>query len=116
MSIIDEFLKLTPTAQRAELERIRTIIKRVCPDAEEVITYAMPGFKYRSKYLVAFASFNDHMSLFPGALAIDQLKDELRGFKCSKGTIQFTLENPLPEKLVEEITRLNIQRIDDSLR
>src|SRR4051812_8389153 len=89
-SVIDQYLKDVPEPQRAALERVREIIKRTAPEVEEVITYGMPGFKYRKKYLIAFAPFKNHMSLFPGTHPIEAVTDKLDGFTYSKGTIQFT--------------------------
>lgn len=106
MTVIDDLLVKTEPAQRAELERIRQKVHEVCPGAEEVKTYGMPGFKYNDKYLLSFAAFKDHMSLFPGAEPNAQLEDKLKQYKRSKGTIQFTLDNPLPDDLLTEIVQL----------
>lgn len=112
MSIIDELLADVPAAQRQELERVRRIVKTECPDAEEVKTYGMPGFKYKGKYLLSFANFKDHMSLFPGSDPVGNLALELEKYKTSKGTIQFTLDHNISDELVAQITQLCIQRID----
>jgi len=103
MSIIDDYLEKVAGPQRAELERVRRIVKEVVPEAEEVISYGMPGFKYNKKYLVGFAAFKDHMSLFPTSGPVEALKDKLGKFELSKGTVQFTLDNPLPDSLIQEI-------------
>ncbi len=104
MSVIDSYLANVSEPQRAELERVRRIVAATVPDAEEVITYAMPGFKYRGKYLIAFAAFKDHLSVFPGAGAVAGLQDQLGDFRLSKGTVQFTLERPLPEAIIRDLT------------
>jgi uncharacterized protein YdhG (YjbR/CyaY superfamily) len=111
MTVIDDYLAEIPAAQRAELERVRAVVKRIVPDAEEVISYRMPAFKYRRRYLVGMAAFKDHLSVFPGAEPIAVLQDELAGFQLAKGTIQFTLDHPLPESLIEEIVTLCLERI-----
>ena len=43
----------------------------------------------------------------------EQMKEELKDYKTSKGTIQFTIEKPLPDELVEKIvgTRM-IQNVE----
>ncbi|HSW37711.1 MAG TPA: DUF1801 domain-containing protein [Candidatus Saccharimonadales bacterium] len=108
MSVIDDYLKEVEPAQRAELERIRQIVRKLVPEAEEVISYGMPAFKYKNKYFIFFAAFKNHMSVFPGAPV--KLKDKLKGYKLRKGTIQFTLDNPLPEALIKELVQ---SRLDD---
>ena len=104
MSVIDDYLQKVPATQRAELDRVRQIVKAAVPEAEEIITYGMPGFKYHEKYLIAFAAFKDHLSVFPGAGAVATLEDELGDYKLSKGTVQFTLEHPLPEAIIRNLT------------
>jgi uncharacterized protein YdhG (YjbR/CyaY superfamily) len=110
MSIINDYLKTVPEPQRTKLEVVRQIILKAAPTAEETITYGMPGYKYNGKYLISFAAFKDHMSIFPGAEPIEVLKDELKDFKISKGTIQFTLDKPIPDPLLERVVRLCVDR------
>ncbi|MET1033488.1 MAG: DUF1801 domain-containing protein [Candidatus Saccharimonadales bacterium] len=109
MSVIDEYLQHIAAPQRDALERIRTIVKRLAPDAEEVIGYGMPVFKYNKKYVIGFAAFKNHMSIFPGSEPIADIKNELKTFHTSKGTIQFTVDNPLPESLIEKIIAHSLQ-------
>jgi uncharacterized protein YdhG (YjbR/CyaY superfamily) len=110
MNTVDEYLNTVAQPQKAELERVRSYIKSVVPDADEVITYGMPGFKYNHKYLIAYAPFKDHLSIFPGGEAVTTFAAELAGFKTSKGTIQFTTEKPLPDTLLKKIV---LQRKED---
>lgn len=112
MKEVNEYLSKVPPAQRAELERIRKIVKRLVPDAEESISYMMPAFKYKKKPLVYYAAFKDHMSLFPTSGPTETLKAKLAAYKVSKGTIQFTLDKPLPEPLIKEIVRARLQEIN----
>jgi len=105
---VDAYLDQLPEPQRALLERIRDIAWAEAPDAEEVIAYGIPTFRL-SGNLVHYAAFKNHMSFFPGGTAHNEaLKDELAGYKIAKGTIQFTLDKPLPDGLVRKIIRLRI--------
>jgi uncharacterized protein YdhG (YjbR/CyaY superfamily) len=68
----------------------------------------MPAFRYKGA-LIGFAAFSKHCSLFPmGSSAIEQFRDELKGFQTSKGTIQFTVEKPLPAALVKKIVKARV--------
>jgi uncharacterized protein YdhG (YjbR/CyaY superfamily) len=110
MSVIDDYLDIVSPAQRNELERIRTIVKEVSPNAEEVISYRIPTFKVNGQPLVYFAVFKNHLSLFPTSKPIEILKDKLNDYKISKGAVQFTIDNPLPKKLIVELLKI---RLDD---
>lgn len=110
MSFVDEYLASVPTAEKAQLERIREIVHEIIPDVEEVKTYGMPGFKYKGKYIASFAAFKDHLSFFPGAIPEDILP-KLKGFIVSKGTIQFTLDKPIPKEVIRELLERRVSVI-----
>ena len=116
MTVIDDLLATTSAPQREVLERIRHLIHAAVPGAEEVMTYGMPGFKYRGRYLVAFAAFKDHMSVFPTSAPIEVFKDRLADFKTSKGTIQFTAQHPIPEALVTDIVKYQVSAINERFK
>ncbi len=106
---IDEYLFALPEEVRAILEKLRQTIRQAAPHAEEVISYQMPAFKYHGM-LVYFAAFKNHCSFFPGnAGLLETMKDELKDFKTSKGTLQFTVEKPLPSALVKKIVKARIK-------
>ncbi|HEX7633466.1 MAG TPA: DUF1801 domain-containing protein [Candidatus Saccharimonadales bacterium] len=110
-SPVNEYLSNVASPQKEALERVRSIIKDAAPDAQEVISYGMPAFKYKGKYLIAYAPFKDHMSIFPGATPRDKLQAQLRNYTQAKGTIQFTVKHPLPESVIKEIVALRIAEI-----
>lgn len=113
MNLIDNYLKDVTPSQKEALVRIRTIIKETVPSAEEVFSWGMPTYKYNGKNLIHFAAFKEHMSLFPGALPdTKEMQEKLKTYKTSKGTIQFTEENPLPESLIKELIQNRIDEID----
>lgn len=113
MSQIDDYLATTATpTQRRALERVRQIAKKFVSDAEETISYGMPTLKYNGKYLIYFAAFKDHMSVFPGSALTAKLQETLGGrFKLHKGTIQFTEDNPLPESVIKQIVTARLKAI-----
>lgn len=114
MSVIDDYLKNVPAAQRVELEKIRELVRELVPDTEEKISYEIPTFTYKGKNMLHFAAFKDHLSLFPGSRPIAAFADQLKDFKTSKGTIQFTLEKPLPAPLLRDIITRCRDQIDKS--
>lgn len=101
---IVEYLNALPDDVRTVLEKIHSTIKSVAPDAEELISYGMPGYKYYGP-LVYMAAFKDHCSFFPGSSQIIKLFDELKEYRTSKGTIQFTVDKPLPASLIKKIVK-----------
>lgn len=106
---VNEYIADFPADIRDILENIRRAIKELAPGAEESISYGMPGFRLNNHLLVWFAAFKDHISFFPTASGVDAFKDKLKGYKTSKGTIQFPLDKPIPYDLIKEITEFRIK-------
>ncbi|MBL7817872.1 MAG: DUF1801 domain-containing protein [Saprospiraceae bacterium] len=107
-STIDEYLTTLPDDKRALLSSVRAAIREAAPDAEEYIGYMMPAYKYHGP-LVYFSAFAKHCSFFPGnSSLIARLSDELKPFKTAKGTISFTVDNPMPLELIKKIVRLRV--------
>lgn len=97
--------------QQVEFERIKKLVLKVVPDAEQVVSYGMPTFKYKGKVVVHVGAFANHMSLFPGGI-VEMFAADVKDYKTSKGTIQFTLEKPLPEALITKIATVRKEMID----
>ena len=106
---IDEYLKNLPEDIKDALQRLRDIIHKTAPGVEEVISYGMPAFKYHGM-LVYFAAFKNHCSLFGGNGSLTtQMKNDLKEFKTTKGSIHFTVEKQLPVVLVKKIIKARMQ-------
>jgi uncharacterized protein YdhG (YjbR/CyaY superfamily) len=113
MSSFDEYLATVPDSQKAELERIRRVVRRTVPDAEEATSYGMPAFKYRKRPLLGFRVSRNHLSVFPfSPEAIDAARDALAGFDLSKGTVRFTPDKPIPESALEQLVRHRMREIE----
>ena len=109
---IDDYLAALPPNHRSALQRLRSIVQKAYPSAQESIYYGMPAFRLNGKAFVAFRSSKAHCSLHPlSGTVVESLSSELAGFDVSKGTIRFTPEKPLPESLVEAILRRRAQEL-----
>lgn len=109
---IDEYLSNIEPRQRAELERIRLLVKQLVPSVEETISYRMPTLSYKNRALVYFTASKNHMSFYPSSWAIEELKGKLEGYKTTQHAIQFTLANPLPDALITELVLNHVRDID----
>lgn len=109
---IDEYLSRVDPQHRAALERIRALVKELVPSSEETISYGMPTLKYRNRALVYFTASKKHMSFMPSSWAIEEFKDKLEGYKTTEHSIQFTLDNPLPDELIKALVLNHVRDID----
>lgn len=103
---IDDYLLTHNPEVREQLEIIRGAVHSCVPEAQEVISYSMPAFKYKGRVLVYFAGFKRHCSLFPaGSKVLETMSDELSAYRTAKGTLQFQYGKKLPLTLIKKIIR-----------
>ena len=112
---VDDYFLSLPEIARTMMEQLRETIKQAAPQAEEMISYNMPSFKFQG-VLVYYAAHKGHIGFYPGsAVTISIFKDDLVNYKTSKGTIQFPLGLPIPLDLVKKIAAYrvneNIERV-----
>jgi uncharacterized protein YdhG (YjbR/CyaY superfamily) len=94
--------------KRAALQKLCKAIKAAAPKAEECISYQLPAFRLNGKFLVAYGAATNHCAFYPGS-TVKALKDELKSYDTSKGTIRFSADKPLPAALVRKVVRLRIE-------
>ena len=104
---IDEYIANFSVEIQIMLNTIRETIRNNAPEAIETISYSMPAFKFHGM-LVYFAAYNHHIGFYPGVLAIESFKNELKGLKTAKGTIRFPLDKPLPIDLISKIVQFRV--------
>ncbi|MEI7603801.1 MAG: DUF1801 domain-containing protein [bacterium] len=105
---IDEYIVLFPENIQKLLKKMRSVIHKAAPKAEEAIAYQMPTFKLNGN-LVHFAAFKNHIGFFPTPSGIEPFKKELNDFVTSKGTIQFPYDKPIPYDLVTKIVKHRVE-------
>lgn len=107
MVTVDEYIAEFNGEIKARLQVIRDTIKSVALNAIEKISWRMPTFLCNG-ILIQFAAFKNHISIFPGPAAIEKFAAELKNYKTSKGTIQFSNSDPLPIELIKSITKYKL--------
>ncbi len=103
---IDEYIAGFPKDTKALLNQVRTTIRQAAPDAEEVISYAMPAYKG----LVCFAAFKKHIGFYGGRTVNEAFKKELSTYKQGKGSVQFPMDKPMPLNLIAKIVKFRVKK------
>jgi len=106
---VEAYLAKVPEPARTTLEKIRAMIRAAAPkEATEQLSYGVPSFRYKGG-LVGYAAFKKHCSFFPMQASLtDAMQEELKGYRTSKGTLQFAVDEPLPAALVKKMVKARV--------
>ena len=103
----DEYIAGFPPEIQDKLQALRGAIRSAAPDAQEVISYGMPAYKYKGM-LAYFAAHTKHIGLYPMSGTIAHFRDQLAGFTCSKGTVQLPFDQPMPLDLIRKMVAFRV--------
>jgi uncharacterized protein YdhG (YjbR/CyaY superfamily) len=110
---VDAYLAVLPADQREVLQALRERVAALAPEATELISYDMPAFKLRDRFLLSYAAWKRHCSIYaPGDDLLARYATELEGYGRTKGSLHFSKAQPLPDALVADFVRQRIASIE----
>jgi uncharacterized protein YdhG (YjbR/CyaY superfamily) len=103
---IHEYIQTFPQDVQDILEQVRQTIHKAVPEAEEVISYQIPAFKFHG-WVFYFSAHKKHYSLScpPPFTVFEAFKKDLSAYEVSKSAIQFPLDKPVPVKLIQQMAQ-----------
>jgi uncharacterized protein YdhG (YjbR/CyaY superfamily) len=104
---IDEYIAGFPQDVQVLLQKMRTMIRKAAPEAQETISYQIPTFRLKGN-LVHFAAYKRHIGFYPTSSGVEKFKKEISGYKWARGTIQFPLDKPIPFDLISKIVSFRV--------
>ena len=107
---IDEYIAGFPSNVQEILEKIRMTIRKAAPGAEETISYQIPTFTLKGKYLVYFAAYKKHIGLYPAPRGVEKFEKELSAYEGGKGTVRFPFDKPIPFGLISRIVKFRVKQ------
>lgn len=114
MTVIDDYLKGVPAAQRKLLQEVRQEMRKLLPDAEEAISYGLPCFKVDGGVVGGFAANKNFCSYYPfSGSTLGALKTELANYSQTLSALHFTEEKPLTKKIIKLLVDTKLQQIAD---
>lgn len=104
-SDVDAYIASVPDAAKKQFEQLRSIVKKLLPHAQEVVSYGIIGYKLDDKRAKLFISgFRDHVAIYPVPKDSD-LQAKLVPYIKGKGTLWFDLNQPLPIELIDQVVK-----------
>ena len=110
---VEAYLDALEPGPRAIVEQMRSTARAAAPDADEVIAYDMPALRLDGKFLVSYAAYRRHYSLFPwNPFVIAAVGEaDLQPYMAGKGTIQFPASRPVPLDLVRRVVEARVREL-----
>lgn len=92
------------------LQEIRRRALAAVPGTGERISYGIPTITLDGHYVVYFAAWKHHISVYPVPDGDEDFEREIAPFRAAKGTLKFPLAKPIPFELIEKAATLLAER------
>ena len=106
---MDAYIAGFPDDVQEVLQKVRVTIRKAAPNAEETISYKMPTFTLKGKYLIYFAAYKKHIGLYPAPRGTEKFNKELSAYRAAKSSIRFALDKPIPFDLIRKIVKFRVE-------
>ncbi|HEX3823308.1 MAG TPA: DUF1801 domain-containing protein [Mycobacteriales bacterium] len=108
---VDGYISGLGLPQRATLQQMRSRILGLVPQAEQVISYQVPGFRIERTMIAGLAAFTRHLSYLPhSGSVLPAMSEQLAGYTYTKSALHFPLDEPLPTPLIRRLLELRLQQ------
>jgi uncharacterized protein YdhG (YjbR/CyaY superfamily) len=114
---IDAYFATLAPDQREALQHLRALVRRVVPEAQETMSYGMPAFKLGGRFLISYAGWKRHCSIYPVTdTFLSAHAHELEGYDRTKGSLHFTPDDPLSDALVTALVQARVTELASGRR
>lgn len=107
---VDEYIASRPEEVQTILREIRRRALAAVPGAGDRISYGIPAITLEGHYVVYFAAWKHHISVYPVPDGGEDFEREIAPFREAKGTLKFPLDKPIPYELIEKVATLLAER------
>jgi uncharacterized protein YdhG (YjbR/CyaY superfamily) len=110
---VNEYIAAQPKAAQVAMKRVRSAIRKGVPGAEEAISYQIPTYRLHGRYVIYFAGWKEHYSIYPSTRPlVAAFEKALEPYDVNdKGTIRFPLSQPVPVKLIEGLAKFRAKEV-----
>lgn len=112
---IDDYIANQPEKTQGVLQELRSIINEAAPDATEILNYKVPSFRLvpegEKDQQIMIAGYTKFVGFYPFPTTIAAFSEELKSYKHGKGSVQFSLDEPLPKDLIIRMVQYRREEI-----
>lgn len=102
---VDDYIASFPPEVEGILQEIRHRCHLAVPGAGELVSYNMPTIVLDDRYVVYFAGWKHHISVYPIPAGDEDFERRIEPYRAARGTLRFPLNKPIPYELIEEVAR-----------
>ncbi|MGO4192029.1 iron chaperone [Arthrobacter sp. YAF17] len=103
---VDEYIASFPAGVQEILQEIRRCCHAAVPDSGEMISYGIPTITLGGQYVVYFAGWTHHVSVYPVPDGDGAFRESIASYSAAKGTLKFPLAKPVPYELIGQVAAL----------
>jgi len=109
----DDYLATLPEEDREVIRKIRAAILEAVPEAEEVISYQLPAFKFHG-WIFYLSTATKHFALScpPPFTVYKHFAAELEPYEVATSALRFPRSKPVPYELISRMAKF---RADENL-
>lgn len=106
MNEVEKYIQQFEPDVQEKLTTLRQLFFEIVPNIKESISYKMPAYKIGKHYLY-FAAYKKHIGFY-SVFGIDEIEEQVAKYRAknTKGSLHFTLDEPLPIELIRKIISL----------
>jgi uncharacterized protein YdhG (YjbR/CyaY superfamily) len=112
-SEVEAYIARCPAPVRGKLVRVRNAIRAAAPDANEVISYQIPGYSYpgygHNGMFAWFGLQSHHIGLYVRPPTIENHRKELAGYTTTKSAVHLRLDCEIPTRLIQTLVRASVR-------
>jgi uncharacterized protein YdhG (YjbR/CyaY superfamily) len=101
---VEDYFNAQPEKVKNALYLIKQCILEVAPEAKELLNYKIPAYALvnggKRDQQIMIAGYKNHVGLYPHPTTMEKFEKELQDYKSGKGSVQFSLDKPLPKDLI----------------
>lgn len=98
----EQYIADTPPDVRPILLKVQKLVETALPKAEHCISYNMPAYRV-GKVFFHFATFKNHLGIYPPVREDATLIRELSRYRNEKGNLRFKYSEPIPYELIGRV-------------
>ncbi len=110
---VEEYIYAAPLFAQEKLREIRSILRKVAPNATEMIKWGNPVL-FEKRILFSYAAFKKHINFMATGPAMKPFEEELSEFTTGKDTIQLPYDKPLPSALIQKIAEYRVNDVKEN--